>query len=173
MTVHQPNDLASKASAYIERIENLMADRETIKGEMMAKCREIADDIKEVVGEAKSVGVAVKPLKAIIKRRTLQKRIDGLPAEFDIDEAAQFDVLARAFCDTPMGGYFAKRADETRKPDDGDDKDLRPRHLRQPGASVASEAPARPDEEALGKVGRGRGRKAASEDAVDQLASTH
>ena len=143
-----PNDLAARADPFLRRIESLRTDRETERGESMARCRVIADDIKEVYGEAKSKGIEVKALKALVKRRTLEGQIAALPAEFDIDEQAQYQALAEAFGDTPFGRHMAAKATGQPEPDPWEQDE-------------------RPDEEHLAKVGRGRGRP--RKDAVNAM----
>lgn len=115
-----------------------MADRDSERGESMARCRRIADDIKEVYGEAKGAGLNVKSLKGHVKRRRLEAKIAAIPAEFDIDEQAQYDALcsvAEAFKGTPMGDHAREEADALR----------------------GGNGEERPDEEHLARIGRGRG----------------
>ena len=135
-----PNDLAARADPFLRRIESLRTDRATERGESMARCRVIAEDIKEVYGEAKDAGIEVKALKALVKRRTLEGQIAALPAEFDIDEQAQYQALAEAFGDTPFGRMAKQKAGAVH----ADDIDM----------------DTRTDEEHLTKIGRGRRRSA-------------
>jgi hypothetical protein len=94
-----------------------MDERDSERGEAMARCRQIADSIKEVYGEAKEAGLAVKALKGHVKKRRLEKQIAAIPAEFDIDESSQYDALcavAEAFADTPMGDHLREQAEQER-----------------------------------------------------------
>lgn len=138
------NDLAAKAEIYIRQIEEIDDDLESEKGDYMSRCRVLRDKRKDVFGAAKDNGIAVKPLKAVVKRRKLENKIAGLPSDFDIDKSAQYEALAAAFAGTPFGDFAHARAHANE--DDGD----------------VGEA-ARPDEEHLAKIGRGR-------DPVDGLA---
>jgi uncharacterized protein (UPF0335 family) len=115
----QSNDLAAKAKPFVRQIEEIDDDLESEKGEYMSRCRVLRDKRKDVFGAAKDDGIAVKPLKAIVKRRKLERRIDALPSEFEIDEAAQYEALAAAFAGTPFGDFAAARAHA----DDGDAKE--------------------------------------------------
>jgi uncharacterized protein (UPF0335 family) len=107
----QSNDLAAKAKPFVRQIEEIDDDLESEKGEYMSRCRVLRDKRKDVFGAAKDDGIAVKPLKAIVKRRKLERRIDALPSEFDVDESAQYSALAEAFAGTPFGDFAAERAD--------------------------------------------------------------
>lgn len=114
------NPIVERAAPFIKRIENLIADRDSERGESMARCRRIADDIKEVYSEAKGAGLNVKSLKGHVKRRRLEAKIAAIPAEFDIDEQSQYDALcanAEAFKGTPMGDHARERA-EAMRPDE-------------------------------------------------------
>jgi uncharacterized protein (UPF0335 family) len=115
----QSNDLAAKAKPFVRQIEEIDDDLESEKGEYMSRCRVLRDKRKDVFGAAKDDGIAVKPLKAIVKRRKLERRIDALPSEFDVDESAQYSALAAAFAGTPFGDFAAERAHA----DDGDAKE--------------------------------------------------
>ena len=127
--------ISAKAKPYLERIENLIDDRETERGESMARCQAIAADIKEALHAEAKAGWHPDRARssAIVKCRSLQKRIEALPAGLDIDEQSQYDALAAAFAGTPLGEHFQERADEVR-----------------------NDATERPDEEHLQQIGRGR-----------------
>lgn len=174
------NDLASRAKPFIERIERLDGEIDSLTGEHMAACKELRADIKEVVKEAKGAGINAKALKGIIKQRKLQRKIDAIDTEFDLDESAQFDALALAFGDTPFGRHAKERAEQARGAADDDNRDLRPRHLRQPGASAAdpmhAEAgngeAARPDEAQLAGMADWQ-QPQTDASVVDELAHAH
>ena len=139
------NDLAAKAITYITRIEEIDDELDFEKGTYMATCRTLRSKRKDVFGDAKSAGIAVKPLKAVVKRRKLESKIAGLPVDFDIHETAQYSALASAFAGTPFGQFAQARAQAS------NGGDLRP------------DPEPRADEEYLAKFGRGP-------DPVDGLA---
>jgi uncharacterized protein (UPF0335 family) len=130
------NDIAAKAAPFLTRIEEIDDELESEKGAYMATCRTLRSKRKDVFGDAKSAGIAVKPLKAVVRRRKLERSIEELPTYFDIDESAQYSALATAFAGTPFGDFAAARARATEDGDGGE------------------EAP-RPDEEYLSNIGRG------------------
>jgi uncharacterized protein (UPF0335 family) len=75
--------------AFVERVERLEEEKKAI-----------ADDIKDVYGEAKSSGFDTKAIRAIIRRR-----------KADPDKQAELDALIDVYmhalgmlADTPLGG---------------------------------------------------------------------
>jgi uncharacterized protein (UPF0335 family) len=138
------NDIAAMAAPFLKRIEEIDDELDSEKGAYRATCRTLRSKRKDVFGDAKDAGIAVKPLKAVVKLRKLENKIDALPDDFDIDESAQFSALAQAFAGTPFGDFAASRAHAAEE--DG-----------------GEEAP-RPDEEYLARIGRGR-------DPVDKIAT--
>ena len=144
------------ARPFLKRIEALYEELGSEQGKYMAEAARIKDDIADVYAEAKDKGVAVKPLKGLVKWRQLERKQEAIAAKLEDDDGAIYARLVETL--GPLGAAAAKAHEEKKKgngkaPDD-DDRDLRPRHLRQPGASAAS-AP-RADEEHLAKIGRGK-----------------
>lgn len=125
-----------------------MDERDSVRGEAMARCRQLADDIKVVYGEAKDEGLAVKALKGRIKRRQKLREVAAIPAEFDIDETSQYDAQCAAddFAGTPMGAFMQREQAEQARNGNGEEP--------------------REDEEYLKRIGRGR-----PGDVIDQLAN--
>ena len=96
-----------KVKGFVNRINNLKEDLEKERGASMRRCKDIREDIKGVFAEAKDVNIPVKPLKAVIKARELERRAaaqrDGLA---DSDEMDKFDLLQEALgplAGTPLG----------------------------------------------------------------------
>jgi uncharacterized protein (UPF0335 family) len=145
------NNLEGRAAPFVTRIENLLRDLASERGSYMAKCVPIHEDIREVYGEAKENGIAVKALKGLIKWRSLEKKQAAIGDDFaDVDEKAVFDHLVEAL--GPLGFAAAVAAGYRDEPDDGaDDTDLRPPFLQANDDAVEE----RPDAEALSHVGRG------------------
>jgi hypothetical protein len=106
----QSNDLAAKADPFIRVIEEIDFDLVTEKRAYMDRCRRLRAQRKDVFGAAKDDGIAVAPLKAIVKRRNLERKIAALPMDFGMDESAQYNALASAFAGTPFGDFAAARA---------------------------------------------------------------
>jgi len=104
------NDIATEAAPFLQRIEEIDDELDSEKGAYMATCRTLRSKRKDIFGDAKDAGIAVKPLMAVVKRRRLESKIAGLPTDFDIDESAQYQALATAFAGTPFGDFAAERA---------------------------------------------------------------
>jgi len=148
------NTLEGRAQPFMRRIEKLMDDLDSERGSYMAKCRPIHEDIREVYAEAKDHGVPVKALKGLIKWRELEKKQAGIATDFaDIDEKASYDQLVGAL--GPLGFAAAVAAGFRRDQGDDEDRDVRPRHMRQPDASANGGSGERADEAELARVGRG------------------
>lgn len=140
------NTIEGRAAPFVTRIENLLRDLASERGSYMAKCVPIHEDIREVYGEAKENGVAVKALKGLIKWRALERKQASIGDDFaDIDEKTVYDQLVEAL--GPLGFAAAVAAGYRDEPDD---VDLRPPFLQEHDAE-----PERPDAEALEQVGRG------------------
>jgi uncharacterized protein (UPF0335 family) len=86
---------------------------ESERGTYMAKCKDLRADIKNIVKEAKDEGVNTKALKGVVEARRLQGKIDDIPTDFDLDESAQYDILAQAFGGTEFGDHCADLARES------------------------------------------------------------
>jgi uncharacterized protein (UPF0335 family) len=108
------NDLAAAAAPFLQRIEEIDGELAAERGAFAAKCRTLRSNRKDVFGDAKDVGIAVKALKAVVKRRELESRIAGLPSDFDIDESAQFKALVEVFAGTPFGEHVKEQAAKAR-----------------------------------------------------------
>lgn len=141
------NTLEGRAAPFVTRIENLLRDLASERGTYMAACVPIHEDIREVYGEAKEQGIAVKALKGLIKWRSLEKKQAAIADDFaDVDEKAVYDQLVEGL--GPLG--FAAAVAAGYRDEAADDVDLRPPFLKANDAE-----PERPDAEALEQVGRG------------------
>lgn len=97
---------ADVAKRFIGQIENLHGDLAAKRGEYMADCKGVREDIKQVYADAKDAGIPVKGLKAIIKDRALDKRKAALKDGLDIDDLSAFEQMVEALgglVDTPLG----------------------------------------------------------------------
>jgi len=95
------NDIPSKAKPFLDKIEGLFDEIESLKSDFMTACKKRRELIREHYKAAKDKGIPVESLKGIIKQRALQDKIDKIPVDFDIDEAAAYRDLAEAF--GPLG----------------------------------------------------------------------
>ena len=100
---------------FTDRIEALMSDLATEKGEYMQRCKVIRDDIAMVLTEAKDAGIPKKAFKAVIKTRELAARIDNLRDDLEPEQQETYDQIRHALgdlADLPLG-----RATLSRHPD--------------------------------------------------------
>lgn len=122
------------------------------KNHLLPKPFKLAKDLHDAVKEAKNQSTAAEKLAQYLAH------FDHYRKHFKLDELA--NLQGRMFATGPIG---ERANDEPAREVDGEE-DPRPRHLRQPGASAADAvkdlaakagATVRPDDEQLGKVGRG------------------
>jgi hypothetical protein len=139
------NSLAAKARPFIADIEAIEAEMLSMIGEHMAALKGKRAERKDIYVAAKDAGVPTQPLKGYIKRRRLERKIEEIPADFDLDEAAAYRELADGALGD-LGVAAAAKAGYGNGQDD--DRDLRPPHMQRTEQE-------RKDADALGKVGRG------------------
>lgn len=140
------NSLAAKARPFITDIEEIEREMDTLTGEHMARLKAKREERKSVYESAKDAGVPTRPLKGHIKLRKLQRKIDNIPTDFDIDEAAAYRELADGVL-----GDLGRAAAQAKGYGNGqdDDRDVRP-------PSLVRTEQERADQAALDQVGRGR-----------------
>lgn len=102
------NDIAKKAEPFLHKIEGLDADIESEKGRFMAFCKAKRKLIREALKAGKDEGIAIPVMKGLVERRKLERKIEKIPTDFDMDEEAAFKELVRAF--GPLGQAAAVRA---------------------------------------------------------------
>lgn len=133
------NTIDGKAKPFIDRIENIDKELESLRGKYMAECRNLQEDRKEIFIEVKDAGLPVKAVKVFLKHRKLERKLEGLGAGLDVDEAAAYEQLCDALGE--LGAAAAKRAGFDPGVD-GNEKDLRPRHMKNDAGREAKAAAA-------------------------------
>jgi uncharacterized protein (UPF0335 family) len=94
------------AKEFVARVERLLDDLATEKGEYMRRAKTIREDIALVLDDAKAAGVPKKELKAVIKTRELETRAAAIRDDLEGDAQETFDMIRAAlgdFSDTPLG----------------------------------------------------------------------
>lgn len=92
---------------WVGEIERHLSELDSMRGEYMAACKDVRERIAECYDRAKDAGLPKKALKAVIKTRQLQKKIEGLRedlAEDGLDES--YDQIRHALgdlSDLPLG----------------------------------------------------------------------
>lgn len=97
---------AKKAESFVKRVESIMDEIASERGKYMKRCRELRDDIKDILGEAKASGIPSKALRGILTYRDLEKKQQALSDGLDLDEQSAFEQMIEKlgdFGDTALG----------------------------------------------------------------------
>jgi len=92
--------------AIVGKIEGNLADLLSERGAYMQRCRVIREAITAVYDDAKEHGIPKKELRAVIRTRELERKIEQTRADLEADEQATFEQLQDALGDfghTPLG----------------------------------------------------------------------
>jgi uncharacterized protein (UPF0335 family) len=108
------SSMEGKAEQFVRRIEALISELETEKGEYMARCKERREDIKEIYTEADESGVPRRALRGIVKFRELDRKQKAIASGLDIDEQSAYRQLVEAL--GPLGQAAAEKAGFTAEP---------------------------------------------------------
>lgn len=135
------NTVEGKAKVYLERIENVLAELDSERGEYMANCRALRDDIKEIYSEAKDAGVDKKALKGLVDWRILERKQEKLTADLEAENAKLLEHLIETL--GPLGMAAAERMQRGKK-----DRQEQP-------APAEQQQSGRADEAQLEKLGKG------------------
>lgn len=95
-----------KLKSYMERIDRLNEEIASSKAANAKRCRELKDDIEDVLDEAKSNGIPKKEMKAHLKRQDYLRKADAAREKLEPDEQDTLDQIEHAlgkFIDTPLG----------------------------------------------------------------------
>jgi hypothetical protein len=107
-----------KARNYFGRVESLLDELATERGEFMKRCRVLRDQIGEVVTEARDdLGVPKKAFRAVVREHELRRKLDAVRDGLeDNDLIDAFDLLKVAlgdFADLPLGAAALAKAQPT------------------------------------------------------------
>lgn len=91
----------TEVQSFVKRVENINEQIRTVKAENAKRCRELLDEIKEVLDEAKAAGLPKKELKAQLKAIDLARKLEAVRDDLEPDEQEVFDQLAVAL--GPLG----------------------------------------------------------------------
>lgn len=96
-------------------IEDCLDRIATLKGEYMASCKEIREEMKEIYADAKEKGVITRAVKQLIETRILQSRIQEGVEKLDVDDVDVYWAYADAVLswdDTPLARAAARPVEE-------------------------------------------------------------
>lgn len=100
------------AKQFVSDIERHFETLDSYRGEYMNRCRAVRDLIAQIYDRAKDAGVPKKELKAVIKTRELERKIEELRDDLE-DGAETFDQIRHALgdlADLPLGTAALDRA---------------------------------------------------------------
>lgn len=96
-------------NSYAARLDSIDEELETERGKYMKRCRELRDDIGEVLDEAKAKGIPKKAFKAVRKASKYQRKAERARDDLEPDEQDSFDALAIAL-GTDFGSFGLGKA---------------------------------------------------------------
>lgn len=106
----------AKAEAFIKRVERIEADIGKEKSDYMNTCKALREDIKNVLNEAKDAGLPKAAMKAVLKARTLERKLEEAREDLDPDMQDTYDNIRLALGDLaelPLGqAAMSKSMDE-------------------------------------------------------------
>jgi len=105
----------TKARNYFGRVETLLDELATERGEFMKRCKVLRDHIDEIVTEARDdLGVPKKAFRAVVREHELKRKLDAVRDDLDDSEIQDaFDLLKIAlgdFGELPLGAAALQRA---------------------------------------------------------------
>ncbi|KAB0269013.1 hypothetical protein [Microvirga brassicacearum] len=109
---------ATVLNDIVHRFDELNDELASAKGVYMKRARDIADSKRGLIEEAKSRGIATKPLKAVLKEIDLSRKIAATRSELEADDADQAELMRSAlgdFADLPLGAAAVTAADKRKE----------------------------------------------------------
>lgn len=102
-----------KAKSFIARVEEVESEMASEQGTYMARCKELREEIAEIMDEAKAAGISKKPLRAVLKTRSLQRKLDAERDNLESEAQDTYDQIRHAIgdlADLPLGTAALDRA---------------------------------------------------------------
>ena len=131
--------------SFVEKLEGFLDDLESERGTYMARCKAIRESMKSAYDDAGEAGIPKRELKAVIKRRGLEARIEKIKDDLEDDQAQTYDMLLEALGDfggTPLGQAALGKAANGPQPGANAEGKRRPGRPRKNQAASAEAAPA-------------------------------
>ncbi len=97
----------------VRGIEDCMADLKSESGSYMNRCRRIRERIASIYDIARDQGIPKKELRALIRKRDLERKVEACRADLEKDEQDTFDMIEDKlgdFANTPLGAAAVERA---------------------------------------------------------------
>lgn len=96
----------TEATEFVDRIENLLRQLDSMKGAYMAECKGVREDIREVYSEAEDQGLPKNALRAVVKTRELERRADECRGSLEGEDQNAYDKIRHSLGDLaelPLG----------------------------------------------------------------------
>jgi len=117
---------AKVVKGFVSRIEELNAEKQREHMAYMGKCKELNEDIGEILDEAKGKGIPRKALRLVVKTRKLQAKVEAIREDLEGDQQDDYDLLRHCLgdlADTELGeAALARRASKKAEASDALDK---------------------------------------------------
>jgi len=88
-----------KLKSYVSRVENIQTEIASETGAFMKTIQDHKTDIKKIYTEAKQEGIPVKPLKAFLKQRKLQRDLEKVEDDLESEDADSLAAIRDALGD--------------------------------------------------------------------------
>jgi uncharacterized protein (UPF0335 family) len=92
--------------SFVDRLLDRHAELDKIATARMGESKEVRNDMKEILGEAKSAGIPKKSLKGVVAKILLERRADAIREELEGDDQDAFDKLEQSLgmlAELPLG----------------------------------------------------------------------
>lgn len=103
---------ADEMASFVDKYEELEKEKLREKMSYMERCRRISEQQRELLDDAKSQGLPKNVVKAVVKARDLEKKIEALQEELEDDAAQIFKDIREAlgdYADLPLGQAAVSR----------------------------------------------------------------
>ena len=86
---------------FLKEVEKILKNLASMKGEYMSRCGSERERIDEVYERAKDAGIPKKIMRAHVKRRELELKLEGLSDFEDAEDITKYQQLYLALEDEP------------------------------------------------------------------------
>jgi uncharacterized protein (UPF0335 family) len=102
-------------ASFVDKSEEL--EKEALREKMtyMERCRRIREQQKDLLDDAKGQGLPKNVVKAVVKARDLERKIEALQEELEDDAAQIFKDIREAlgdYADLPLGAAAVAREED-------------------------------------------------------------
>jgi uncharacterized protein (UPF0335 family) len=106
---------ADEMASFVDKYEELENEKLREKMSYMERCRRISEQQKDLLDDAKTQGLPKNVVKAVVKARDLEKKVEALMEELEDDAAQIFKDIREAlgdYGDLPLGKAAISREEQ-------------------------------------------------------------